>query len=106
MLKDSNIAAEGKKFTECDVAEDELHFLDNYVKSADGQRWWTMYREFVTKHILTSCQQLRWPNCYKQMHVSKLFSFLSLFSSQIYKINPHTNIKQNIHTQTVKELVT
>ena len=55
----------------------------------------------VSNWILTSCQPHRVTsgrsNCYKRMHMSKLLSYIKSFSSQIYKINPYTNINQSIH---------
>ena len=38
--------------------------------------------------------------CDKQMNISKLFSCVNPFSSQIYKICPYTDLKQNIHVYT------
>ena len=38
---------------------------------------------------------------HKLMDSAKLFSYANLFSSQIYKITPFTNRKQNMHTQNI-----
>ena len=48
----------------------------------------------TTHHLGTVTETL-----INKMYIPKLFSYVNPFSCQIYKINPGTNIKQNVHTQ-------
>ena len=84
------------------VPRQDTKQFEDLIRSSE-ERHTTLYVWRLSRqlHMVTSGRSIS-PIIHKQTYIWKLLSVncANPFASQLHKVNPYTNIKQNIHTQT------